>query len=898
MGDWSISTMRPAVPSTVDPVGVRPRAEPAGPEPFGQDVADQRGFAGARHARHDVQGAEPELDVDRLEVVLAGPPDEKPSRPGPALRNGGGHPVARQKIAGRARAPRQSGDAGRRALIEDAAAGLARARPEVDEVVGRAHHVLVVLDDEDGVAVVAELAEEVEQPRGVGRMEAGRRLVEDIEDAPQPVPRLRGQPDALDLAAGERVRGAVEAQVAEPEPFEQVRLFEEGGADGLAGGPAGRIELHAPELPGQTADGHRADVGDGPARDGHPEGFGPEAAAAAGAAGEGPGEAEDVVVPFRPEDRLHDRQDPFVIALLAGLGDDALPAEPRFEGVLAVTDEDAIAPVEDDVALGIGQVAPGDVDREAVGPADLVEDLHGHLGVDDVAVRRRQGQGALAQGPGRVGDEEIGIDAVLDAEAPAGRAGAFGGIEREHPPRQAQPVGRAAQPGEEEAEVVVDLGQRPDRGPGAGGRRPLADGDGRGEAADVSDLGPPELAQELAGVGGERLEVAPLRLAEDDVEDERGFARARNAGDDGHPAVRDVDVDVAEIVLRGVTDGQDVHGGLLSPRARPGQTAGRNMRQGISRGALQIGPGPGEARSEITAREGFPADVLAASRGVDEGAVPDVDPDVAELAARRRREEDEIALRQPVPGDRRSRPVLVPDGPGHGQAVQPVDREDQSAAIEARTGRRSAPRIIDADEALRRGREPLAEVRRRRSGPGDRGLRSAGPDFGIIGGADDEIFPDEPSLLQLPGLGEGGVPGGEIPETDFEDAGTGMEVEGVQARSGQGPGQGPGVVVHGERADLDGVTQAGQGRFGRSGGGRRGGPWRRCGSGAEDGTARTPVRHPAESATATARAAKAVLAREELMDPSYTDFVGCAAGRRNYRRIFRPVPLTERRTGD
>ncbi len=52
-------------------------------------------------------------------------------------------------------------------------------------------------------------------------MKAGRRLVEDVEDAPQPAPGLRGQPDALDLAAGERVGGAVEAQVAEPEAFEE-----------------------------------------------------------------------------------------------------------------------------------------------------------------------------------------------------------------------------------------------------------------------------------------------------------------------------------------------------------------------------------------------------------------------------------------------------------------------------------------------------------------------------------------------------------------------------------------------------------------------------------------------------------------------------------------------------
>ena len=38
----------------------------------------------------------------------------------------------------------------------DAAAVLAGAGPEVDEVVGRAHRLLVVLDDEHGVAEVAQ----------------------------------------------------------------------------------------------------------------------------------------------------------------------------------------------------------------------------------------------------------------------------------------------------------------------------------------------------------------------------------------------------------------------------------------------------------------------------------------------------------------------------------------------------------------------------------------------------------------------------------------------------------------------------------------------------------------------------------------------------------------------
>ena len=235
-----------------DAVRVRSGSEAPGPEPFGQDAPDERGLARARHPRHDVQGAEEELGVERLEVVQAGPPDEEPPRSGAALGTDRGDAVPRQVIAGQALAARQPADRGRRTLIEDPAARLPRARPEVDEMVGRAHDVLVVLDDENGVAVVAELGQQSEKPGGIGRMKAGRRLVEDVKDPAQPAPGLRGQPDALDLAAGERVGGAVEAQVAEPEAFEERRRPEQGIAHRVARGTARRVESHVPELRGQS----------------------------------------------------------------------------------------------------------------------------------------------------------------------------------------------------------------------------------------------------------------------------------------------------------------------------------------------------------------------------------------------------------------------------------------------------------------------------------------------------------------------------------------------------------------------------------------------------------------------------------------------------------------------
>src|SRR5690606_10169986 len=85
---------------------------------------------------------------------------------------------------------------------------------EVDEIVGGADGRLVVLDDEDAVAPVAQVGQAREQSLGVSGVEAGGRLVEDVADADQPGADLRGEPDALQLAAGERVGRAVEGEVS------------------------------------------------------------------------------------------------------------------------------------------------------------------------------------------------------------------------------------------------------------------------------------------------------------------------------------------------------------------------------------------------------------------------------------------------------------------------------------------------------------------------------------------------------------------------------------------------------------------------------------------------------------------------------------------------------------
>ena len=78
-----------------------------------------------------------------------------------------------------------------------AAAALARARPDIDDVVGAADGVFVVLDHHQRVALVAELAQGVEQDPVVARMQADGRLVQHVAHALQVAAELGRQPDAL-----------------------------------------------------------------------------------------------------------------------------------------------------------------------------------------------------------------------------------------------------------------------------------------------------------------------------------------------------------------------------------------------------------------------------------------------------------------------------------------------------------------------------------------------------------------------------------------------------------------------------------------------------------------------------------------------------------------------------
>ena len=108
-----------------------------------------------------------------------------------------------------------------RALRDDQAAAGAALGAHVDDPVGRLDDVEVVLDDDDRVALVDEPLQHAEQLADVLEVQAGRRLVEDVDGAAgRPLLQLGGQLDALRLAAGQRRGRLAEPDVAEADVVE------------------------------------------------------------------------------------------------------------------------------------------------------------------------------------------------------------------------------------------------------------------------------------------------------------------------------------------------------------------------------------------------------------------------------------------------------------------------------------------------------------------------------------------------------------------------------------------------------------------------------------------------------------------------------------------------------
>ena len=365
--------------------------------------------------------ADRELDVDALQVVLGRAADREDAAVVLAPRRDRDRAPAREEVArdGALRAH----DLLRGALGDDLAAVLAGAGPHVDDPVGDAHHLLVVLDDEHGVAERLQPLQRRDQAVVVALVEADRRLVEDVEDADELRADLRREPEPLRLAARERLRGAVELEVADADVGEEgealADLLHDPVADQLLGG-------RQPEVVEETERARDREAGELvdralAHRDGEHRRL----------------EARAVALRAGPE--AHVLLDP--LPLLARVGLAVAPLEVAQDAlerhrVLAlaahpvlVLDEDPVAvrAVEEPALLLLGQLAPRQVGVDLVAVGDRLD----HALVEARAADRPRHERALGDRDGRVGHEHVRVDLELGAEAGAARAGAVRRVEGE-----------------------------------------------------------------------------------------------------------------------------------------------------------------------------------------------------------------------------------------------------------------------------------------------------------------------------------------------------------------------------------------------------------------------------------------------------------------------------------
>ena len=190
-GDATVSARNLA--GTVQPV----RQDPV------EDVVDERRLAGSAHPGDRGEGAEREVDVDAAEVVRLGPlhRDHALGVDGATPGRHRDLPATRQVVARERLGVLQ--EVGIDAGMHDRATVHAGAGADVDDPVGGADGVLVVLDHDERVAEVAQGDERVDEAPVVALVEADARLVEHVEHSGEARADLRREADALRLAAGE-----------------------------------------------------------------------------------------------------------------------------------------------------------------------------------------------------------------------------------------------------------------------------------------------------------------------------------------------------------------------------------------------------------------------------------------------------------------------------------------------------------------------------------------------------------------------------------------------------------------------------------------------------------------------------------------------------------------------
>ena len=209
----------------VDPLGVDlthmigSRTLVCGLERGDEAVEDEGGLARSGHSRDDGQPLPGDLRVEGVDRV-----ERCGAQPDPTVFEGrrGGRGSAHEGFGASGEV---GADAGFAAAVEvgDGAGGHDRAAvaagpgTDLDEVIGFAEDERIVVDHDDGVALVEEVGDDTLQAFDIRGVEPDRGFVEDVEDSGGLVANRAGELDALAFTGRQRGPGPVESEVPEAE---------------------------------------------------------------------------------------------------------------------------------------------------------------------------------------------------------------------------------------------------------------------------------------------------------------------------------------------------------------------------------------------------------------------------------------------------------------------------------------------------------------------------------------------------------------------------------------------------------------------------------------------------------------------------------------------------------
>lgn len=111
------------------------------------------------------------------------------------------------------------------ALSHNPAAMDAGSRPHVHNVVRTLHGVFIMFHDQQGIAPALEFIQCTQQQFVVPRMQADGGFIQHVKHAAQVGAQLGCQADALGFPAGKRRGAAVQGEVAQPHPLEEVEAL-------------------------------------------------------------------------------------------------------------------------------------------------------------------------------------------------------------------------------------------------------------------------------------------------------------------------------------------------------------------------------------------------------------------------------------------------------------------------------------------------------------------------------------------------------------------------------------------------------------------------------------------------------------------------------------------------